>query len=78
MGIGIGINQAKELLEKGIAQAEEIIKEPSKVDELLVQFEDKLKEVPVIGESLSNSSSTFERRDPKIYRSSPEHHYNNY
>ena len=54
MGIGIGINQAKELLEKGIAQAEEIIKEPSKVDELLVQFEDKLKEVPVIGESLSN------------------------
>ena len=54
MGIGIGINQAKELLEKGAAQAEEIIKEPSKVDELLVQFEEKLKEVPVIGESLSN------------------------
>ena len=53
MSVTIGINQAKELLGKGIAQAEEIISDPSKVDELLIQFENKLKEVPVIGETLS-------------------------
>jgi len=53
MGITVGMNQAKELLEKGISQAEELIKNPSEVDELLVSLEAKLKEVPAIGETLS-------------------------
>ena len=54
MPLTIGMSQAKELLEGGIAQAEELIKEPSKVDEMLIRLEDKLREVPAIGETLAD------------------------
>ena len=54
MGITIGEGQAKSLLQKGMAEAEELIKEPSKVDELLIQFENALKNVPLAGEILSD------------------------
>ena len=54
MGISIGMNQAKQLLEKGMGQAEELIREPSKIDELLLQLENYLKEVPVIGETVAD------------------------
>lgn len=47
------IDRAKELLNSGIGEAQELIRDPSKIDALLEQFENKLKEVPVIGESLS-------------------------
>ena len=48
------LDQAKELLDKGIAEAQEIIRNPSKVDELLLQLEEKLKTVPAIGETLAD------------------------
>ena len=48
------IDQAQELLNKGISEAQEVIKNPSKVDELLIQLEEKLKSVPAIGETLSD------------------------
>lgn len=48
------LDQAKELLNKGTAEAQELIANPSKVDELLVQLEEKLKTVPAIGETLSD------------------------
>ena len=54
MGITIGANQAKELLEKGIAEAENLMKDTSKIDELLQSLELKLKEIPVAGDALSN------------------------
>ena len=54
MSIKIGTSQAKELLDQGMQQAEELIKNPSQTDELLIRLEDKLKEVPVIGETLSD------------------------
>lgn len=54
MGITIGMNQAKALLAEGVRQAEELIKNPSKVDELLIQLEEKLREVPTIGQTLAN------------------------
>ncbi|MBO7710313.1 MAG: MBL fold metallo-hydrolase [Lachnospiraceae bacterium] len=54
MGITVGMNQAKELLNQGISQAEELIQNPSQVDELLVSLEEKLKEVPAIGGTLSD------------------------
>ncbi len=54
MSISIGMNQAKQLLEKGMGQAEELIREPSKIDELLLQLENYLKEVPVIGETVAD------------------------
>ena len=43
------LDQAQELLNKGIAEAQEIVQNPSKVDEQLVQLEEKLKAVPAIG-----------------------------
>jgi len=52
--MNINSDQVKELLGRGTAEAEEIIGNPSKVDEILVQLEEKLKEVPKIGETLSD------------------------
>ena len=50
----LSMEKAKALLETGIAEAQELIKEPSKVDEVLIQMENKLQEVPAIGETLSD------------------------
>ena len=48
------IEAAKGLLDKGIAEAQGLIEDPSRIDDLLVQLENKLKEVPKIGETLSD------------------------
>ena len=48
------MDQAQELLNRGVKEAEEIISNPSKVDEILMQLEEKLKSVPAIGNTLSN------------------------
>ena len=48
------MEQAREVLNKGIEEAESVISSPSKVDEILMQLEEKLKAVPVIGSTLSD------------------------
>ena len=48
------LDKAQELLNKGISGAENVIKNPSQVDDLLIQLEEKLKTVPTIGETLSD------------------------
>ena len=48
------MEQARGLLDKGIGEAQEIIQNPSKVDEILVQLEEKLKNVPAIGNTLAD------------------------
>ena len=48
------MEQAQEVLNKGIEEAESVISSPSKVDEILLQLEEKLKAVPVIGSTLSD------------------------
>ena len=48
------MEQAQGLLDKGIEEAQEVIQNPSKVDEILVQLEEKLKEVPAIGSTLAD------------------------
>ena len=48
------IDKAKALLDSGIAEAQDVIRDPSKVDDILLSFEDRLKEVPVVGETLSD------------------------
>ncbi len=53
MSENISIEKAKEVLEGFTEQAEQFIKDPSKTEELLVNLENKLKEVPTIGDSLS-------------------------
>ena len=50
----ISVEKAKEVLEKGMNEAQELIREPSKIDDLLVQLENKLKEVPALGNTLSD------------------------
>lgn len=52
--MGLNLEQAQGFLNKGIKEAQEIIGNPSQVDELLVQLEEKLKAVPAIGETLSD------------------------
>ena len=50
----LNMEQARELLDKGTEEAQEIITNPSKVDEILVQLEEKLKSVPAIGSTLAD------------------------
>ncbi len=45
---------ARNVLNSEIVEAEEILRNPSKVDDILIQLEDKLKAVPVIGNTLSD------------------------
>jgi uncharacterized membrane protein YkvA (DUF1232 family) len=47
------MEKAQGLLDREIEEAKQVIQNPSKVDEILVQLEEKLKEVPKIGETLS-------------------------
>lgn len=47
------MEKAQGLLDRGVEEAQEIIQNPSKVDEILVQLEEKLKTVPAIGNTLS-------------------------
>ena len=48
-----GIEKAQKALDKEIAEAEEYLKNPSKIDDVLMQAEEKLKAVPVIGSTLA-------------------------
>lgn len=48
------MEQAQKLLDKGISEAQEVIADPSRVDDLLMQLEEKLKGVPAIGETLAD------------------------
>ena len=52
--MSISMDQVKNLLESSTAQAESLLNDPSKVDAVLIQLEAKLKEVPAIGETLSD------------------------
>lgn len=48
------IEKAKEVLDSGMSQAQELIQDPSKIKDLLAQVEEKIKEIPVIGTDLAN------------------------
>ncbi|MDO4520784.1 MAG: YkvA family protein [Erysipelotrichaceae bacterium] len=48
------VEKAKEVLEDGMNQAQELIQDPSKIKDLLAQVEEKIKEIPVIGTDLAN------------------------
>ena len=49
-----GLDRAQEVLDSEIVEAEEILRNPSKVDGILMHLEEKLKAVPVIGSTLSD------------------------
>ncbi len=47
--------QIKQLIDEGIAQAQELLSDPAKVEELLGQLQQKVKELPgAAGEALAN------------------------
>ena len=48
------VEKAKEVLEDGMNQAQELIQDPSKIKDLLAQVEEKIREIPVIGTDLAN------------------------
>lgn len=48
------LDNIKAILDSGIDQAKEVVKDSSKVDDLLIQLEMALKEIPEIGEVLSD------------------------
>ena len=52
--MAINLEDAKKMVEKGVGEAQELLKNPSKIDDLLVQLEEKLKGVPVAGDLLSS------------------------
>ena len=52
--MSIDLEQVKGLLESSTAQAERIMNDPAAVDNILIQLEEKLKEVPAIGNTLSD------------------------
>lgn len=52
-------DKAQGLLDQGIAEAEQILGDTSKVDEILMQLEDKMKKIPAIGKTLSGVPLTI-------------------
>ncbi len=52
--MGFDISRAQEAVENGIAQAQELINDPSKIDDLLAGLEEKLKDVPLAGTMLAD------------------------
>lgn len=49
------VDDAKQVIENGIAQAQELMSDPAKIDELMKQLQQKVKELPsAAGETLGN------------------------
>lgn len=46
--------EVEDVLNDSAKEAEKIINEPSKVDEILMKFEEKLNEIPAIGSTLAD------------------------
>ena len=53
MSANISFDKAKELLSGFTGQAEQLLKDTSKVEELLQKLEAKMKEIPAVGNALS-------------------------
>ncbi len=52
--MAFSLDDAKKLMEGGIGEAQELLKNPSKIDGLLEQLEDKLRGIPVGGDLLAS------------------------
>lgn len=53
-GMHLGENEARKLLEAGFPKAERILRDKDKLEEILLGLEKKLREVPAMGEMLSD------------------------
>ncbi len=52
--MNFSLDEAKKVIENGIAEAQELLKDPEKIDDLLRQMEEKLGEIPVAGSVLAD------------------------
>ena len=52
--MAFSLDDAKKLVEGGLGEAQELLKNPSKIDSLLEQLEDKLRGIPVGGDLLAS------------------------
>ena len=52
--MAFSLDDAKKLVEGGLGEAQELLKNPSKIDGLLEQLEDKLRGIPVGGDLLAS------------------------
>ena len=48
------LDKAKEVLDAGMNQAQELIQDPSKINDVLDQVQEKIKDIPVVGTDLAN------------------------
>ncbi len=48
------VNAARSMLESGMNEAQDLIRNPSKIDDLLIQMEDALRQMPVAGDTLAD------------------------
>ena len=53
MNGSIDLEKAKEILNSFTSQAEQLMKDPAKVEELLQKLEEKAKDIPAVGTALS-------------------------
>ena len=59
MAVEFSAEKAKAILDGGMAKAEEMMKDPSKIDDLLKQLEVKLKDIPYAGSTLARVPLTI-------------------
>ena len=52
--MAFSLDDAKKLVEGGLGEAQELLKNPSKIDGLLEQLEDKLRGIPIGGDLLAS------------------------
>ena len=57
METSFDLEKAKNVIDSGIGQAQELIQDPAKVDDLLADLQTKLKEVPTVGSSSEVSAA---------------------
>lgn len=50
----INLDRAKQILDEGLEQANQLLQDPSKIDGLLMMVEDKCREIPTIGNTLGD------------------------
>ena len=52
--MGIDISSARAAIESGMSEAQEMLRSPSSIDDLLISLEGGLKQIPVAGETLAD------------------------
>ncbi len=52
--MGFDLNSVKALIESGMSEAQDMLRDPIKIDDLLIRLEEALKQIPVAGDTLAD------------------------